>query len=236
VKLSLIIPAFNESESVSHTVEKLAPTLSTLRQKYEVEVVFIDDGSRDQTYNLLKEAYSHDANVRVVTHGINKGPGAAVRTGFAESSGDIIVSTDFDGTYAFSTIPDLVELLLRESADIVTASPYHPKGGVEGVPRYRLLFSQGASLLYRVLVSRKIHTWTAMYRAYRRPVVEKIKFESDGFLGGTQLLVYALRAGYKVIEYPTVLHRRSFGQSSLKIARTTRTHLEFLWRILWTRN
>jgi len=122
--------------------------------------------------------------------------------------------------------------LLVSNADIVTASPYHPNGHVEGVPRYRLLFSFGASLLYRLLVSWKIHTWTALYRAYRRPVIENISFESNDFLAGTELLVKALRAGYRVSEFPTTLQVRTFGQSSIKIARVTKMHLKFQARLL----
>jgi dolichol-phosphate mannosyltransferase len=117
--------------------------------------------------------------------------------------------------------------------DIVTASPYHPKGAVEGVPQYRLLFSFGASMLYRVLVSRHVHTWTSLLRAYRRPVIENVSFESDGFLAGTELLVNALQAGYTVAEFPTTLHVRTFGQSSIKIARVTKAHLKFQARLLW---
>src|SRR5262249_59237189 len=107
-----------------------------------------------------------------------------------------------------------------------------PKGHVEGVPRYRLMFSFGASFLYRLLVDWHIHTWTALYRAYRRKVVETVSFESNDFLAGTELLVYALQAGYRVSEFPTTLHVRTFGQSSIKIARVTRQHLKFQFRLL----
>jgi dolichol-phosphate mannosyltransferase len=65
--------------------------------------------------------------------------------------------------------------------DIVTASPYHPHGGVVGVPLFRLVLSQGSSLIYRLLVDRNIHTYTCLYRAYRREVIDSIQFVSDGF-------------------------------------------------------
>src|ERR687885_664891 len=96
---------------------------------------------------------------------------------------------------SFSTIPALLDLL-RPEIDIVTASPYHPGGGVDGVPAYRLLFSKGASAMYRVLLDPRLHTYTAMYRAYRREVIERIPTTSDGFLMVTELLVGALLEGY----------------------------------------
>lgn len=235
MKITIIIPAYNEAEGISITASKLAPVLDKLRQRYELEVIFINDGSKDDTAQLLTESFGSLSDARIISHEHNKGLGAALRTGFDHATGDIIVTTDFDGTYDFGNIETLIEQLLRDGVDIVTASPYHPKGEVEGVPRYRLLFSQGASLLYRLLVNWRIHTWTALFRAYRQTVIKNITFESDGFLAGTELLVYALRAGYRVSEFPTVLRTRQFGQSSLKIAKVTMTHFRFLARIPFLR-
>lgn len=235
MKLSLVIPAYNEAEGVHHTADRLSSVLSTLETNYRVEVIFVDDGSKDATLKLLRETFAGDPRFQIVAHEENKGPGAAIRTGFAHAAGDVIVTTDFDGTYSFDTIPQLVQQLIDQQADVVTASPYHPKGGVEGIPRLRLLFSYGASMIYRVLVSWRIHTWTAFYRAYRRPVIQSVSFEHNGFLGNTELLIHALRAGFKVTEFPTVLRRRQFGQSSLKVARVTLTHLKFIAGLLRNR-
>jgi dolichol-phosphate mannosyltransferase len=232
MKLSLIIPAYNESEGVAHTATRLRPVLDTLGRDYALEVVFVDDGSTDNTKTLLHQAFDADARVSIVAHDINRGLGAAVRTGFDYATGDILVTTDFDGTYAFDTIPLLIRQLIDEEADIVTASPYHPAGKVEGVPRYRLLFSYSASLLYRIIVKWRIHTWTALYRAYRRRVIETVSFESNGFLANAELMVNALRAGFKVSEYPATLTQREYGQSSIKVARVTMMHLKYIARLL----
>lgn len=233
MKISLLIPAFNEAEGVAKTAETLKNTLLLLRKQHEIEVIFINDGSKDNTEALLKAAFAGDSSVRVISHEVNRGLGAAIRTGFSQACGEIVVTTDFDGTYSFDTIPQLIDRLLQDDVDIVTASPYHPWGAVEGVPGYRLLFSFGASLLYRILVNRHVHTWTALFRAYRKPVIEQISFQSDGFLAGTELLVNAIHAGFTVSEFPTVLHVRTFGQSSIKIARVTKAHLKFQARLLW---
>ncbi len=230
--ISLIIPAYNESDGVKQTAEALRNVLSYLRKTHNVEVIFVNDGSHDATEQRLKETFADDAKIRVISHEVNRGLGAAIRTGFAHATGDIIITTDFDGTYAFNTIPQLLGRVVFDSADIVTASPYHPNGGVEGVPRYRLLFSYGASLLYRILVRWEVHTWTALFRAYRRRVIENVTFESNDFLAGTELLVKALQLGYTVSEFPTVLRVRTFGQSSIKIARVTKGHLKFQLRLL----
>jgi dolichol-phosphate mannosyltransferase len=232
VEISLIIPAYNEAEGVKQTAQALRLVLNYLRKTHNVEVIFVNDGSKDDTEQRLKEAFADDIKVRVVAHEVNKGLGAAIRTGFSHATGEILITTDFDGTYAFNTIPQLLGRIIVDGVDIVTASPYHPSGSVEGVPRYRLLFSFGASLLYRLLVKWNVHTWTALFRAYRRRVVENVSFESNDFLAGTELLVKALQAGYTVSEFPTTLRVRTFGQSSIRIARVTKAHLKFQMRIL----
>jgi len=235
MNISLVIPAYNESESAPHTVAKLRTALEYLpknRNVDSVEVIFVDDGSKDNTAQLLREEFKDNANVHVVSHDRNRGLGAAMRTGFQNAKGDIIITTDFDGTYSFNTIPQLLSRMIIDGTDIITASPYHPSGEVEGVPRYRMVFSAGASLVYRLLVSWKIHTWTALFRAYRREVIENVPFKSNDFLALTELLVKSIQNGYTVSEFPTTLRVRQFGQSSMKIARATIAHLKFQSRLI----
>ena len=231
MKLSIIIPAYNESESVLNTVTKLRPVISDLQQTYDVEILFVNDGSKDDTEDLLRQAFSDVDYAHIISYKNNRGLGGAIRTGLKHAEGDLIITTDFDGTYDFRTIPEILECL-TDDVDIVTASPYHPQGGVEGVPQYRLLFSHGASLIYRILVNPRIYCWTALFRVYRRSVITHTDFENDGFLFGTELMINAIRGGYKVKEYPTILNSRAFGQSSIRIAQVTMSHLKYQAKLL----
>jgi len=242
MKLSIVVPCFNEEDNIGKLGNEFFPVIEKLLGKEvdglpieSVEIVFVDDGSRDNTYNALKEAfgaYSH-ANIVIMfkKHEFNRGLGAAMRTGFEAVSGDIIVTTDSDGTYHFSTIPDLLSHL-KGQVSIVTASPYHPKGEVVGVPGYRIFLSRGSSLLYRILLSWKVHTYTALYRAYRREVIDQIPFAANDFLGGTELMVKAMLKGYQVDEFPAALHRRMFGVSKAKLMKTIMSHLNFQARLV----
>lgn len=226
MNLSVVIPCYNEADSIDQMYAQISAIRPELERRGPFELILVDDGSKDDTYNRLVARFAEFPNATVLRHERNQGPGAALRTGFTQARGEIIVTTDFDGTYAFTTIPALLDRLTPE-VDIVTASPYHPQGGVEGVPAYRLLFSKGASILYRLLIDPRVHTYTAMYRAYRREVIERINTHADGFLMFTEQLVEAILAGYRVAEYPTVLHVRRFGQSKARIARITRAHLRY---------
>jgi dolichol-phosphate mannosyltransferase len=143
----------------------------------------------------------------------------------------VIVTSDSDGAYSFSEIPGLLSYLTAD-VDVVTASPYHPAGGVEGVPANRLVLSRGSSAIYRLLVNWRVHTYTSLFRAYRRQVIEQISFNSNGFLGGTELLVKALLLGYRVTEYPTVLHSRVAGESKARLKRILLAHLAFQARVV----
>ena len=229
--LSIVIPCFNEADNVDVLSRELGPVVEQLRQDRTVELVFVDDGSTDGTGDLLERRFIGDQCATVVRHGHNRGLGAALRTGFGQAHGDVIVSTDSDATYPFPLILKLLDLL-EPGVDIVTASCYHPQGGVDNVPGYRVFLSKSASLMYRVILDWRIHTYTCMFRAYRRQVLEKITFESDGFLSVTELLAKALVDGYVVRELPCTLRARRYGASKAKVARIIRSHLRFQWQLL----
>jgi dolichol-phosphate mannosyltransferase len=239
MKISIITPCYNEAENVSKLRSELLPVVEALvlhgwenaeEKVNSVELVFIDDGSSDDTLGKLQDAFSVYKNPNVefkfIKHETNLGLGAAIRTGFQNSNGEIVMTVDSDGTYKFSEIPILLSYL-KPGVDIVTASPYHPQGSVMGVPAYRLILSRGSSLIYRFLVDWRIYTYTCLFRAYRRAVINNISFRSDGFLAGTEILVKARLKGYRIAEFPAILSRRMYGVSKAKIAQTITSHLLF---------
>jgi len=247
MKLSIIIPCYNEVENVPKLHDELLPVIqamltsgqmNTKESLESVEMIFVDDGSSDSTSARLQKSFcdvtSPGLSFQFLKHETNAGLGAAVRTGFSHAGGDILMTVDSDGTYKFSEIPALLNCLIP-GVDIVTASPYHPQGGVIGVPEYRLFFSKGSSMLYRILVDRNIYTYTCLFRAYRARVVREISFVSNDFLGGTELLVKAMLKGFHAVDFPSVLYKRMYGVSKARIAQTVRSHLKFMGWVLWQR-
>lgn len=232
--ITIILPCFNEADNVRVIASELTPIVDRLRRDRSVEIVFVDDGSTDNTGDLLQKSFTGDPNASVIRHNRNRGLGAALRTGLRHAEGRIVVTTDSDGTYPFSLIGPLLAQL-RPGIDIVTASCHHPLGAVDNVPRYRLILSRTASLMYRLLVDRNIHTFTCMFRAYRREVLETVHFESDGFLSVTELLVNARLMGYRVREMPCTLRVRRYGASKARVLGIIRSHLTFQWGLVWTR-
>lgn len=233
--LSIVVPYLNEVDNVQKLKEDLLPVVADISRTYSVEMVFVDDGSTDGTTQALKSAVeaieTPEITYKFVAHEGNWGLGKALQTGFSASRGDIVITTDCDGTYQFSTIPELLAHL-QDGVDVVTASPYHPKGKVLNVPGYRIFLSKGASFIYRLLVNWNIHTYTCLFRAYRRQVVEEIHIASYGFMSVAELLIKSKLRGYQVVEFPAVLYTREYGVSKANLARTILAHLRFQSSIL----
>ena len=227
--VSIIIPCFNESEGIEFLKIKLLPVLATLRLVRSVELLIVDDGSTDDTFVKLQQSFGQQAHI--IRHQQNKGLSAAIRTGFAHSTGNIICTIDSDCTYDPNYLIPLLNLM-HADVDIVTASPYHPKGTVKNVPAWRLFLSKGLSQLYRLVLPQKLYTYTSMFRAYRREVLETVQVTYPGFLGLVEILAEAMLRGYKVVEYPTELSNRVFGQSKLRVARVIRSHLQYISKLI----
>jgi len=231
MKLSIIVPCYNEEKGISHLVAQLDPAVNELKKDYDVELILIDDGSTDNTYNLLKKYYSKKKGAIIIKHKKNMNLGGALKTGFKIASGDLVATIDSDCTYPPKEIINMLKLM-KDDVDIVTASPYHPKGKVENVPAYRLLLSKTISKLYSILLNCRISTYTALFRIYRKDVIKNIKNKSNDFLGVTEMLILPILAGYKVVEYPTTLHVRKYGSSKIKLFNIIFSHLKFLVKLI----
>ncbi len=211
MKLSIIIPVYNEAACVPETTDLLRTTLNYLRKTYAVEVIIVDDGSQDNTVELLRAANLPDT--QILAHEHNLGVGMALRTGFENSTGDIIITTDFDGTYPFSAIPQLVARMSVDQADIAIASPYHRNGSVRESNGHHVLLDAGISLLYRTFVNYQISTWTSLLCAYRRHVLERLTIREGAAIASTEILVGATQARFKIVEIPVSLRQSQGGRS-----------------------
>jgi dolichol-phosphate mannosyltransferase len=229
-KISIIIPCFNEEEGIEQLKEQLDSCVTSLQQRYELEVLFIDDGSTDATAEKIKTVFVGLENKKIIQHKTNQGVGAAQRTGFQAASGDIICTMDSDCTYDPIHLVEMVAMI-GEKVDFVTGSPYHPSGTVEGVPEYRLFLSNNLSRLYNLLFGLGVYTYTAIFRVYKKEVIKNIQLEADGFISSAEILLKSLLNGYKLKEYPTVLKVRKYGSSKIKILMVIRDHLNFILKM-----
>ena len=226
--ISIVIPVWNEEEGIPQLHSCLMHVHELLREQGDLQFIFVDDGSTDGTQQALQTYFANEKNVLVVTHDRNRGIGAAFRSGFQAAEGDIVCTIDADCTYRPEGLKLLLASLEENGSDIAVASPYHPLGKVEGVPYWRLALSQCCSWFYRRIAPVKLFTYTSVFRAYRRAVVETVAFRGDGFVCASEILVLAAHQGYRISEVPMTLHARQIGQSKMKVARTVRAHLKMM--------
>jgi dolichol-phosphate mannosyltransferase len=225
--ISLIVPCLNEELNVPLLVERL---LAMQVDQKNWEVILVDDGSTDNTVEVAERLIKEHSWLRLVRHPQNLGLGAAMRTGFLNSHGSIVCSMDSDCTFAPESLPALIELV-EQGADVATGSPWHPESEGGTVNPFRKLLSQGCSVLYRLILRSDLHSYTSLFRAYRREVLEQVDVRSNGFVAVAETLVYALRAGYTVKELPVRLDRRIYGVSKIGVWASIKSHVRFLTRV-----
>ena len=225
--VSVVIPCYNEAESLAYLKNTLALVRRKLGADYDLTFVFVDDGSSDGTGEALEEMFENSPGHEVVRHETNKGVAAAIMTGIRASDTEVVCSMDCDCTYDPIELGNMIPKL-GPSVALVTASPYHPDGRVVNVPEWRLFLSRGASFLYKMVLQEGLSTYTSCFRVYRRSKVADIELDEGHFLGVAELLCKLALSGEKITEHPATLESRIFGQSKMKTLRPIRGHLGLL--------
>ena len=234
--LSIVVPCYNEEEGLHQLFSQLGQLYRKLKGRYALDIVFVDDGSTDSTFGMIssfkKDFARKGASVTICRHSRNRNLGGALKTGLAHVKGDLVSTIDADCTYSLLGLPKLLALL-DGSTDIVIASPYHPDGKSDIRPAYRLFLSKAISGIYALLTHSNLHTFTAIFRVYRRKVIDVVRPRSDGFLAVTEMLVFSLRKGFRVKELPATLTLRKYGRSNMKLFSTITAHFLFILRLLF---
>lgn len=233
-KISLIVPCHNETAALANLKAGLSRLLAALDQRAELEVLLVDDGSTDDTVAVMHSLFDAWDQVAILRHPRRRGIAAAIGTGLAHATGEVAASLDADCTYDPLVLVPMLRLL-TDDVDLVVASPYHPRGGVEGVPLWRLSISRCASRLYRLVLRNKLHTYTSCVRVYRRRSIAGLPVRNEGFVGVVELLWQLDRRGGKILEHPAVLTTRKAGSSKMRVARAALAHLRLLSRAALTR-
>lgn len=236
--VSLVLPAYNESAVVRKNLGVLADYMKSLEQKYDWEIIIINDGSKDDTSELARQFALDHPNIFVFDHVVNFGLGQALKFAFNQSHGQYIVTMDMDLSYSPDHIEKLVDRLRETRAKIVIASPYFVGGAVENVPALRRWLSVGANKFLSIAAHGRIKTLTGMVRAYDAKFLKTLDFYSMGMEVNSEILYKAMVLRARIEEIPALLrwHNPVDGQpvrrSSMRIARYVLTLLVsgFLYR------
>lgn len=208
MKVSLVIPAYNESAILPQTLGTVTDKLSALAADYEVVVV--DDGSTDATAEVVRTWA--DPHVRLVSYSPNRGKGCAVRTGMLAAEGELILCTDADLAYGVEVFSDILDRFAATDADLVIGSRRLSAEGYRDYPPMRLLASKCFGVLARTASGLKYDTQCGI-KGYHAAAARAIfsACTTDGFAFDFEALMRADKLGLKVEEIgvSVVNHRES---------------------------
>jgi dolichol-phosphate mannosyltransferase len=202
VALSFVVPAYNEEDSI----EDALGTLVGVVRKREVpyEIIVVDDGSRDKTLSRAVRYAHRNGHVKVVSYTRNQGKGFAVRMGFMQSKGEIVVFADSDLEIDLNLVSRYVEALRH--GDIVIASKWHPQSVVE-MPLARRLLSHCFNMLVRLLTGVRLKDTQAGLKAIRKSAFMDVflRLAVKRYAFDVELLTVAKLYGLRVVEMPVRL-------------------------------
>lgn len=224
IDLSLVIPMHDEEESVQELHGRLAEVLAHMPQR--AEVIYVDDGSRDQTLQRLEELYAQDERVRVLSFRRNFGKTAALVAGFGEARGGIIVTMDADLQDDPAELPHFVAEI-EAGKDLVSGWKR-----VRHDPPSKTIPSRFFNLMVRRSTGIPLHDFNCGFKAYRREVVDELKLygELHRFIP-----VMAYRRGFSIGEIAVQHHPRRFGRSKFGAGRFLKGFLDFAMVLFLTR-
>ncbi len=224
--LSVVFPAHNEADNLRRFPGEVLAEFDALGRPYEVLVV--DDGSTDDTVAV---AAGLGPKVRLVRHPSNLGLGAALRTGFENARGDLVVTMDADLTFAPSLVATLLARFEQGDVDAVSGSPTLA-GFDTDIPRHRVLVSQASTVIYSTLLGQPVTAVSPILRLYRRADLQNLELRANGFEINAEILFELVRRDLRVAEVPALLTQRIHGTTKLRYAVEVRRHLRLLGRLL----
>jgi glycosyltransferase involved in cell wall biosynthesis len=230
--LTIFFPAWNEEGTIERAVHAAREVGDDLVESGELgtfEVLIIDDASTDDTAAIADRLAAEDPRVRVVHHPENRKLGGSIRTGLAESTGELVLYTDADLPFDMSEVAKAVRLLRIYDADIVSAFRFDRTG--EGPRRY--VYSYVYNHLVRAVFGLRIRDVNFACKLIRRDVLDHAKLESEGSFIDVELLVRAQRLGYEIVQFGVDYFPRTRGVSTLSSGSVIVRLLRELW---WLRN
>ncbi len=207
-KLSIIIPVYNEEKTLSEVIAKV---LSVRLGRVRKEIVIVDDASTDKTHSIL--AAIAQPTIKIAYHHKNKGKGAAIRTGLAKSTGDIIIIQDADLEYSPDDYAKILEPILQNKCAVVYGSR------IDAIKRdfknmYYLHYFGNRFLAFctNLLYGSRLTDMETCYKAFRREVLAGVKLSARRFEIEPEITAKILKRGYTIYEVPISFKGRKFHE------------------------
>ncbi|MBK6942409.1 MAG: glycosyltransferase family 2 protein [Planctomycetes bacterium] len=203
MKLSVVIPVYNEKDTITTVIDRVAAT------PFDKEIIVVDDCSKDGTRDVLKAL--DRPGVRVFFHEVNQGKGGALRTGFSQVQGDIVLIQDADLEYTPDDYGALIKPITDGNADVVFGSRF-----LGGTHRCHLFWhyvvNKGLTTISNVFTNLNVSDMETCYKVFRREVADRIKIESNRFGVEPELTAKVARLRCRVYEVPISYFGRDYSE------------------------
>ena len=205
MKLSVIIPVYNELSTLEPAVR------AVLAVNEADEILIIDDGSTDGTRELYPAIAQLDPSIRIIMHEKNMGKGAAVRTGFAEATGDIFLIQDADLEYDPRDYRSMLRPIEEGRAQVVYGSRFRG-GPTKTMFFWHMVGNKMLTLVTNIVYNTILSDMETCYKVFRADVVRDIPLRSRGFEFEPEITSKVLKRGYRIYEVPISYNGREFGE------------------------
>lgn len=242
MKVLVALPAYNEESGIASVLEDI--TILRASSKYDMEVLVVNDGSTDQTGNIVQSLSASRRFIKLVNHDRNRGLGEAVKTILhyavdSLSDEDVLVTLDADNTHTPMLIERMIDMLLEGRLDLVVASRFTDGGREVGLSNIRKLYSRGAMYYFKLFFPiENLNDYSSGYRAYwmrtLRDAYSKWRelVTTDGFDCMAEIAAKFSKMHIKAGEVPLVLrYDYKKGKSKMKVAKTVKGYFSLLNKV-----
>lgn len=208
MKLSVVIPVYNEAGTLADLLARVA----AVDYGCDLEIVVVDDGSEDGSDKVAESLTSRYPNLVFLRHAGNRGKGAALRTGFAHASGDLMIVQDADLEYDPREVPMMIDLLRNDIADVVFGSRFLARGPHRVLYYQHYLANRMLTFLSNLLTNLNLTDIEVCYKAFRREVLESISLEEERFGFEPEITAKVAKGNWRIYEVPISYYGRTYEE------------------------
>ena len=206
MKLSIIIPCYNEVATISEIVKQVLAI-----DHQDLEIIVIDDASNDGTREILEERLKPFV-AKIIYHKKNMGKGAALRSGFKETNGDVVAVQDADLEYNPQNIPKMLELIESDKADVVFGSRFMGGGPHRVLYFWHYMGNKFLTLLSNMFTNINLSDMETCYKMFRREIIQAIEIEENRFGFEPEITAKIARGNHRIYEVGISYSGRTYAE------------------------
>jgi glycosyltransferase involved in cell wall biosynthesis len=206
MKLSIVIPCYNEVQTIEQVIRAVKD--SPVPDK---EIIIVDDCSKDGTRELLENQLASEVN-QVIYHTKNQGKGAALRTGIAHATGDIVIIQDADLEYDPQEYPLIIEPIIKDKADVVFGSRFQGGRPHRVVYYWHMVGNVFLTTLSNMFTNINLTDMETCYKAFRREIIQSIPIEENRFGFEPEITAKVAKTGCRIYEVGISYYGRTYQE------------------------